>query len=351
MKNLPSNTKREPALFGHPVQDPANWQASDLKSDERWVYHVEQRELSQIFSMARSIRSSIGDDPNGLLSLPAAAFNFGAFTDKIRMMREELKDGLGAVLIRGLPLDEIDSIDTATIYWGIGRHLGVACSNNPEGEMLGHVTDKGKTQKDPNSRGYQTSEEMSFHCDQSSIVGLLCLRTPMSGGISKISSSVALYNEMLRRDPESVQVLSQPFYWTKHGEVNEGEPNYYTSPVFNFIDGVLCTSLGPMHIKKGHDLPETPDLTSEQLKALELAKNIAEEQHFAMELERGDIQLLNNSVVLHTRTAYQDFPEPEKKRLLWRLWLVERDIRPLTPYIKQWNAGVKLNSTMESINL
>lgn len=304
-----------------------------------------------MLSMARSIRRTIGDDPNGLLTLSQGAFDFGSFTDKISAIRHELKDGFGAVLIRGLPVDQIDLLDAAIVYWGIGRHLGTACSNNPQGELLGHVTDLGKTQKDPNTRGYQTSEELPFHSDTSSIVGLLCVRTSKSGGLSKISSSVALYNEMLKRSPESVTVLSESFCWTKYGEVDEGERRYYEAPVFNFINGLLCTSFGPTHIAKGHELPEVQPLTEPQRKALALAKSIAEEQHYAMELRPGDIQLLNNSTVVHSRTSYVDWPELHKRRLLLRLWLVAPEIRPLTPYIKQWQTGVKLASTKENINL
>jgi hypothetical protein len=342
---------RTPAIPGRPVTDPADWKGPDLERNQRWKFILDSQELDQILSMARSVRRTIGDNPNGLLKLPASAFDFGSCFEKIRAIRHELKDGLGAALIRGLPMGDIDLLDAATIYWGIGRHLGAACSNNPEGDMLGHVTDLGKTQKDPNSRGYQTREEMAFHCDQSSIVGLFCVRTAKSGGVSKISSSVALYNEMLKRSPESVAVLSRLFCWTKHGEMNKGEAAYYESPVFNFLDNMLCTSFGPTHMRKGHALPETPDLTEEQEHAIALAKSIAEELHYAMQMQPGDMQFLNNSVVLHTRNEYEDWPDAARKRLLWRLWLIAPDVRPLTPYIKQWGVGIKLASTTERIVL
>lgn len=343
--------RREPAVAGRPVVDPADWKGSDLDKNRRWMFQLDERDVSQLLSVAADVRRIIGNDPNGLIKLPAEVFRFGAFAEKIAAIRRELKDGLGAALIRGLPLAEMELIDAAAIYWGIGRHLGDATSNNPEGDLLGHVTDLGKTQKDPLSRGYQTREEMSFHCDQCTVVGLLCVRTPKSGGISKISSSVALYNEMLRRSPESAMVMTEPFCWTKHGEMNPGERGYYESPVFNFPDRMLCTSYGPTHIRKGHELAEAPDMTHAQREAIELAKRIAEEQHYAMELQLGDMQFLNNLVALHTRTEYTDWPDPAKKRLLWRLWLLAPDIRPATPYIKQWGVGVKLSSTVERVVL
>ena len=340
---------REPAVPGREVVDPANWVGQDLEQDQSWIVELGDDDRNSLHALARKVRKIIGDDPNRLLSLSRSEFDFGSFAPRIDSIRSELKDGLGVVLLRGLSMDQIDPVDAAIIYWAIGQQLGVACSNNPEGDVFGHVTDTGKSHKDANTRGYQTREEMSFHADQCSIVGLLCVRTPREGGISKISSSVALYNEMLRRSPQSVELMQQPFCWTKHGEMDEGELGYYESPVFNFLDGMLCTSFSATHIRKGHDIPGVAPLTAAQNDAIELAKAILEEQHYGMRLQRGDIQLLNNSTVLHTRTEYLDWPEPDRKRLLWRLWLVDPAIRPSTPYINQWGAGVKRRGVAERI--
>jgi Taurine catabolism dioxygenase TauD, TfdA family len=253
--------------------------------------------------------------------------------------------------VRGLPIGEMPPLEIASIYWGIGRHLGVARSNNPDGDMIGHVTDLGKTQDDPNSRGYQTRETMDYHCDQASIVGLICIREPQSGGVSKIASSVSVYNELLRTAPWAVELLSRPLCWTKHGEVDKGGKAFYESPVFAILDGMLCTSFGPKHIVKGHALPGAPALTPEQRQAIELAESIAERQHFEMTFRQGDIQLLNNFVCLHTRNAYVDWPEPDRKRLLWRLWISDPDLRPPTAYVKQWDAGVVVDGARHRIVL
>lgn len=338
-----------PALKGQPVSDPAEWLPQQLESDKRWMYTLDGSDVAHLRSMLARLDPEVAKDPNRLMAIPREGFDFGAFTARLHAMREELKNGYGAVLIRGLPIQEFSRAELASIYWGIGRHLGNACSNNPEGDMIGHVTDKGKTQKDPHSRGYETREDMWFHCDQSSIVGLLCVRTSKSGGLSKISSSIAMYNEILRRDPEAVEVLSQPFSWTKHGEMDAGEKGFYESPVFNFLDGKLCTSFGPTHIKKGHEVAGATPMSTKQAQAIELAKRVAEEQHFGMQLQPGDMQFLNNLVTLHTRNEYEDWPEPDRKRLMWRLWLIDSDLRPLTPYIQQWQKGVKLRSTTERI--
>ena len=40
-----------------------------------------------------------------------------------------------------------------------------------------------------------------------------------------------------------------------------------------------------------------------------------------MDFQPGDIQWLNNSVILHAREAYDDDPDPARRRHLLRLWL------------------------------
>lgn len=330
----------ENQLTNRPIADNANWIGADVSSGVGWTYRLKAREIDQLKIMAAAIRPALDGDANRLMSIPKNRFDIGELQNTLADVYEGLKNGPGIALIKGLPIHELDLLDVAIIYWGIGRHLGEATPNNPDGDMFGHVTDLGKTQSDPNSRGYQTRELMDYHCDQSDIVALICIRPAKSGGESRVASSVAMYNELLRRHPEYARALTQPMYWTKHGEYVEGELPWYESAVFNLLDGKLCTSFGPKHILKGHNLPGTPALTELQRDAIRAAEAIADEQRCNMTFEQGDIQVLNNYVALHTRSAYEDFDEPEKKRLLWRLWLMNDDLRPRTNYSKQWQNGV-----------
>ncbi len=225
-----------------PVSDPALWKGADLETDRRWLFELGNSDVKALVHMARAIRPRLNQDANALLALGAEDFDLGAFKRTVSQVYDMLKSGLGIALIRGLPMDQLDPLEAAIIYWGIGKHLGEATVNNPEGDMLGHITDLGKTQKDANSRGYQTRELMDYHCDQSDIVGLLCLRPAKSGGVSMVASSVAMFNTLLERHPDYAAALAEPFFWTKHGEFADGDLPYYQSPVFNFFDGQLCTS-------------------------------------------------------------------------------------------------------------
>ena len=334
-----------------PVKDRSTWTGSELPARKDWQYLLEAPEIDALKQMAANIRPLLSGDPNRLLSLPKDRFNVGSLLSKLQQVYTGLKKGSGIALIKGLPIHELDPIEVAIIYWGIGLQLGQATPNNPEGDMFGHITDLGKTQKDPNSRGYQTREAMDYHCDQSDIVGLMCIRTAKSGGVSKVASSIAMFNELIRTHPEHAAALTQPLYWSKHGEYAEGEQPYYTSPVFNFLDGKLCISFGPKHIEKGHDLPGVPPLTGLQREAIRIAEEIADQQCFDMVLEPGDMQFLNNYVMLNTRSAYEDHDNPAQKRLLWRLWLMNADLRPRTGYTKNFQHGVQLSTQRNQIRL
>lgn len=338
------------ATPGEPVTDSAIWRGTELDT-HGWKFTAQDAETNHLVDLARRIAATLGDDPNRLLKMSQADFDLGPFAERLDAIMEVVRDGAGIALYRGLPMDDLSLLETAVIYWGMGLHLGTPMSNNPEGDMIGHVVDTGKDYNDPRHRGYQTNAKMDYHCDQTDMVALLCVQTAKSGGMSKIASSPAVHNELLRRRPDLVEVLTQPYCWTKHNEKNTGESNYYESPVFNFLDGVLCTSFGPKHMDKGHLLPEARDMTAAQREAIDVMEGVAEEFHAEMELLRGDIQFANNYTILHTRTEFEDWPEIERRRTLWRLWMSVPGFRPSTPYSEEWARGVNLNKTNERIAL
>ena len=69
--------------------------------------------------------------------------------------------------------------------------------------------------------------------------------------------------------------------------------------------------------------PASHHTSPAQIEALNLLDQLANDPNLnlMMELEPGDIQLVHNHTILYDRTAFEDFPEPERKRHLLRLWL------------------------------
>lgn len=337
MTFVPAPRVREPAIQMKPIVDPAGWRADDLAARDDWIYKLSEEEADELRQAVRDVQRQGLD----ILDVTKENFPLPRFDAGLRALYEELLEGRGFVLIRGLPIADFDKKQTGIAFWGIGTRFGRALSQNPKGHMLGHVKDFGGDYADPHVRGYQTSAEMAFHSDQCDYVALLCVQPSKSGGASRIASTVTLYNELLKTSPELARELIAEFYLTKHGEVLPGEDPWYRMPLFSFHDGYFTARGAGAHVQKAQDLPGVPKFTDSQRAALRAYQETARKVHFDMEFRPGDIQILHNHVMLHTRTEFEDWPEPERKRHLMRLWLAEdRGGRPVVPGFREAIQGI-----------
>ena len=202
-------------------------------------------------------------------------------------------------------------------------------SQGGRGELLGIVEDEGKEVAVTKRRGSKTSGSLPFHADRCDIVGLLCVRKSKSGGLSRIVSAAAIHNEVLRRRPDLIDVYYADWHNSRQGDEQPGEARAYPKPIFGFRDGHFTGLFSPAYIRSAQEFPEVPRLTRQQEEALELFGALAQELALDMAFEPGDIQLLNNHLIYHARTRYEDHPEQDRKRLLLRLWLAVPGSRPL----------------------
>ena len=234
--------------------------------------------------------------------------------------------------MRGLPVERWSIREAATAYFGIGSHIGNARSQNAKGHVLGHVRDLGlDAKKDPTARVYQTRERQTYHTNSCDMVGLLCLKTAKSGGASALVSSMTIYNEMLRRRPDLLPCLFEAMHTDRRGEVPAGQKPWHDTPVFSWYEGRLSALYARRYIESARRFPEVPPLTAQQTEALDLFDALAEDPALNMQMtfQPGDMQWVHNHTMLHDRTAFEDWPEPERKRHLLRLWLASPGARPL----------------------
>jgi hypothetical protein len=197
--------------------------------------------------------------------------------------------------------------------------------------------DQGLSSKDPNVRIYQTRERQNYHTDSCDVVGLLCLQPARAGGLSSLVSTVTIFNELRRRRPDLAQVLFEPIETDRRGEVPPGEKPFFRVPIFNWHAGLLTTIYHRPYIESARRFPEVPPLTALQVEALDWFDKLANDPalHFFMEFRAGDVQLVHNHTLLHDRTAFEDWPEPERRRHLLRLWLAPPQARALPPVFAQ----------------
>ncbi|MGA8400101.1 MAG: TauD/TfdA family dioxygenase [Stellaceae bacterium] len=308
------------------IEGPSAWIGAELaRHPETWIYQLSAAEIAEIEAAVAKVR---GRD---LAGLSRADFALPMLGPALENMREEVLNGRGFVLIRGLPVKGKPIEDSAAAYWAIGTRFGNPRSQNAMGHLLGHVRDLGVATSDPNVRTYQTTERQHFHTDSCDIVGLLCLKSARQGGLSSIVSSMAMYNKMAQRRPDLAARLFLPFSTDRRGEVPVGEKPYFDIPVYNDYQGHLSAIYSGTYIRSGQRFPEARRLTAEDHEALEMFDDLANDQELRldMELRPGDMQFLHNHTCLHDRTAFVDWPEPERKRHLLRLWLAAPGARPL----------------------
>jgi hypothetical protein len=315
-----------------PVTGPRVWRGPEIASrSDEWITRLSETDIAELDAAVARIEAQDLD----VLDITKDNFALPNFGKKLAAIQDRLQHGVGFAMIRGIPVDRYSRRQSAIAYFGIGSHLGEAVSQNARGHALGHVCDLGVDASLPTGRGYQTAEKLNFHTDPADTVGLLCLKTSKSGGLSAIVSSGAVYNAMLAERPDLVQVLTETIYRDRRGEIPEGRDPWYRLPVFNFRDGNLTTNYVRSTIDKAQRFPNLPRLTEKQLEAFALIERIASDPAFVLNIEfkPGDIQFLNDHYIMHSRTAFVDHPEPENRRHLLRLWLATEAGPPLAaPY-------------------
>ncbi|MBO9357833.1 hypothetical protein GG851_27910 [Bordetella petrii] len=300
---------------------PQAWTAENVRQDASWVLRIAPRHADAVNKALRHARTH--NKP--LLEWRQADFPLDADTqDMLRHAIATTQGRWGMCLVKGFPVDSWTEEETRMAYWGMGLYMGVGRPQNRASDFITDVRDAGGSYKVKGGRGYNTNAELDFHIDSTDVVALLCRRTAKSGGGSKVVSSMALHDEIRRLRPDLLEVMYGPFFHSYQGAQDPSQPPYYRCPVFASEDGSFAARMNRKNIVAAQrDFPEVPRLTDAQTEAIELIEQLmaSDKLCYTMELERGDMQLLNSYVTLHSRTSFEDHDEPDLKRHLLRLWL------------------------------
>src|SRR5215216_4030162 len=317
------------------VEDRSAWYGRDLANCDDWIECLSEIEIAEVEQAFRQLDAK--ESNLNLTSITAKDVPLPTLAPRLHRLLEAVLKGRGFVLIKGLPIEHWTKRQAAIAFVVIGVHLGNLRMQNAEGHLLGHVRDLGRSSDDPNTRIYQTRERQTFHTDSCDVVGLLCLKAAKSGGLSSLVSSNTIFNEMRRRRPDLLRVLMEPIETDRRGEVPEGGKPYFNIPVFNYHDGQVSAIYQRQYIESARRFPGVAPLSPLQIEALDLLDQLANDPklNLMMELQPGDIQLVHNHTILHDRTAFEDYPEPERKRHLLRLWLAPPGARPLPEVYKE----------------
>ena len=321
------------------IDGPAAWRGEELARATDWIRPFAAAEVDELDAALRAVQAR---------GLPWAKITRGDFplprlSRGLAEVAEALEHGRGIVVLRGLPVSRYTDEELKQLYFGLGTHLGTARHQNAHGELIGEVRDEvrrygavnepavRKQAGEPVTSRYKARSNgpLRFHTDRCDVVALLCVRAARAGGFSRVVSTVAIHNAMLERRPDLDALLWQDYHRTREGEEVGGERSVYALPVFGIRDGRFTSQYSRTFVEAAQRVAGVPRLTAEQDAALDLLAELAQELCHEMWLEPGDIQLLNNHVIYHGRSAYEDAPGVDADRLLLRLWLAMPNSRPL----------------------
>jgi alpha-ketoglutarate-dependent taurine dioxygenase len=243
-------------------------------------------------------------------------------------IREELLFGFGVCWIQGLANQGLSELQQRLFYLSLGMSTGDLMTQYGR---LYSIRDRGLDHTRQAVPVSMTSAATGLHTDSSSVdacpdfVALLCERPSSNGGESLLSNALTAYRKLQATAPWTLRILQSDFI---RDVVTPGRSRTHADllrnrfPIFGGTPENAEPHFRYMRywIEKGHDRTCMP-LGDSEVAALDLLDGILESRQnlVRIRLRRGDMLLMNNRILAHARSSYED--SPSECRQLQRLWL------------------------------
>ena len=317
-------------IYSARINHPMAWRGGDFSKDDI-AFDLSRKHVAALEDVLLRVRGA----GLALGQIGAEDCRHPALDRDLERVLDEIQEGRGIVIVRGMPVDAHSVEEVAAMFWAIGTHFGRGVSQSALGDVLGLVRDETLPGEPGSARGYLSRRELSLHVDLAQIVGLMCVREARGGGYSQYASGLAVHNEILASRPDLMPVLYRGFPYHRRGEeASSATPiTPYDVPVFSNTDGHVSVFMVREIINAAfRELGR--DFTPEEIDAIDTFRATAQQLQFETRLEPGEASFLNNYTVMHARSEFDDWEEPRKKRLMLRLWFdVERNARPVVSEI------------------
>ncbi len=302
------------------IDSPSAWRRADLRSEDYRVA-LSPACIDEIRRLADGYRQF---PPPGDAHMPQCR---AAMAE----VRRILDRGVRFAIVDRLPLDAIGPGAATAVYWLLASMVARPVAQSLDGRMIYDVLDTGQEAL-PGSgvRPDQTNIELKFHTDNSynrappEYVVLLCLRQAKAGGHSRVASFHTLHNALSAQLPDVLPRLYRPFWFDRQREFHAGEPEVFAAPVFTANSGGagLNARFSAHQIRGGYAL-QRESVDEEGAAALAALLDLFDDDDLSadFDLEPGQLQFVDNRVLGHARSEFEDFHEPERRRHLVRLWL------------------------------
>ena len=121
------------------IAHPCAWKAAELRRDAAWIFELSAAEIAEIEAALKAVKKAHVP----LLEIRARDFAVPATARRMRQISQQLEEGRGIALVRGVPVARYDDSDLEKIYWGLSVNLGVVIAQNTNGDHIGHVRNEG----------------------------------------------------------------------------------------------------------------------------------------------------------------------------------------------------------------
>ena len=250
--------------------------------------------------------------------------------NEILEFKKKILDGFGLFIINGACLKDFSLKEKISIYTLIAEILGELIIQNIKQEKIVEIKDVGKSMQ-TGGRYHETKEGGSHHTDSPQwkdvpdYLGLFCVHNAKKGGTNLFLSAYTIHNRILKGRKDLLNILYEKFYFDKRGEFKEGESSTVFEPIFKFKDGKLYFRYLRNYIDAGHDIQNQP-LSESQKEALTYLDNsmLEEDMIMSYDLKPDDMVFSDNHWIVHGRTAFEDYDDPNLKRLMLRTWIKDK---------------------------
>ncbi|NKB59650.1 MAG: hypothetical protein GKS00_25305 [Alphaproteobacteria bacterium] len=306
-----------------PLSSPMTWRADTLLENDGLVM-LDDGCLDEVARTA----AALGANPLPIEALVTDDFEMPACRAAMARVRDQIYDGIGFAVIDRLPVEQLEKDISKKLYWLLMSMISRPVAQSWKGTMVYDVLDTGKKSLAGSGvRSSKTNGGQSYHCDNTfnlppDFVGLMCLQTARKGGMSGLISLETVYNLLLEEFPDVIPRLYEPFYFDRQMEHAPDDQRCSYKPVFESDGRRLFANFNPRRVEHGYELAGK-EMEPDTREAIQALQQVSERSGLgkSFEFERGQIQIVNNKRMAHRRTAFRDWPEPDRRRHLVRIWL------------------------------
>ncbi|GAP85970.1 putative taurine catabolism dioxygenase [Rosellinia necatrix] len=303
-----------PSGFPSSVCHPFAWAGADFAEERSFVYilssieKIELRRAKDEFK-AQELDGNLVNRDN---------FPLPTLGPKLQVLGDDIHNGKGFHVIRGLDPNDYSVEDLAIIQLGVQAHIADQCGRQDHrGNMLVHIIADNSSEIKLGHHRHSTSA-ISFHNEEAGdVISWLTRSTSKTGGRCILAPVYTIYNILAVHRPDVIRTLTK-------SDWPVALPRFQCRPLLFYHESRLMMNFGrtPLLGSATHPRPEhLPRLNDRQREALDLVEAIAQAVQVEIKTHSGDMHFINNFTILHRREGFVDGASPDEKRHLVRMRL------------------------------